>query len=214
MRPPSTLLRLGPIPGSRLSVTGRYKSDGSGKRKWEAACRCGGVIWRPAYMFASGEVRSCGCLGRESRIKHGGNGTPEYKAWENMISRCENRNTPYYKHYGGRGIKVCPRWRGSFAAFLEDMGPRPSPRHELDRFPDNDGDYEPGNCRWATRRQQLNNIRNNVRITVGGVTKTVNEWSEISGIHPATIKSRLEVGRSPEQAVFGKKYAQQLGDWE
>lgn len=94
------------------------------------------------------------------RYKHGhakrpqkGGWSPEYRAWVGMHARCYNRNVKNYKKYGGRGIKVCERW-DDFAAFLADMGPRPSARHSIDRFPDNDGDYESDNCRWATARDK------------------------------------------------------------
>jgi hypothetical protein len=85
--------------------------------------------------------------------------TPEYQTWANIIKRCTNPKTPNYRYYGGRGIAICSRWRDSFQAFLADMGRRPSPRHSIDRYPNNDGHYEPGNCRWATAKEQRQNQR-------------------------------------------------------
>lgn len=90
---------------------------------------------------------------------HGMSSTPEFKAWVNMKDRCYNPNYNKFEIYGGAGIKVCAKWRGDFAAFYADMGPRPSPGYSLDRYPDPFGDYEPGNCRWATYKQQRHNRR-------------------------------------------------------
>lgn len=105
-------------------------------------------------MYNNGKLRKCkhGFNTRKKRI-------PEYDCWANMIRRCENEFHPCYKYYGGRGIKVCKRWRQNFLNFIEDMGFRPSPKAELDRI-DNDGNYTPSNCRWTDRKTQILNSRN------------------------------------------------------
>lgn len=126
--------------------------------------------------------------------------TPEYAAWNNMIQRCENRSNPIFCRYGGRGVKVCARWH-RFELFLKDVGPRPGPEFSIDRFPNNDGNYEPGNVRWATRKQQARNMRSSLLIDIGGETKSLSEWSEISGILVSTIKSRIILGWPPERLL-------------
>jgi hypothetical protein len=131
---------------------------------------------------------------------HGGRRTPEYKVWAGMRARCYCETNPRYADYGGRGIRVCERWR-DFAAFLADMGPRPSPRHELDRFPDNNGNYRPGNCRWATATQNGRNKRNNRRIVFDGKCLCVTEWAEVTGLTTAAINQRLDDGWSIERTL-------------
>jgi hypothetical protein len=121
---------------------------------------------------------------------HGLGKPPEYRSWSQMRNRCQNPNSRKYLYYGARGIKVCDRWQ-SFAAFYEDMGPRPSPKHSIDRFPDNDGNYEPGNCRWATYAEQNLNYRRNRRLTYKGETKTVKEWAAIVGLPYQCLLKRI-----------------------
>lgn len=138
----------------RLTMLRVVDSDKRGKAKWECRCMCGRVVIARGADIRNGTTTSCGC----ARAKHGGSGTPEYSVWESMIARCENRKHRAWHDYGGRGIVVCKRWRSNFANFLSDVGPRTTPKHTLDRI-NNNGDYEPGNVRWATRSEQNANQR-------------------------------------------------------
>ncbi len=117
-----------------------------------------------------------------------------------MLSRCYYERDKEYARYGERGISVCDRWRESFQSFLEDMGGKPSPKHSLDRI-DNDGHYEPGNCRWATPSEQASNRRNAVRITLSGVSLPIREWSARTGIKYQTIYARHRAGLPPEEVL-------------
>lgn len=133
--------------------------------------------------------------------KHGHSGTPEYFAWHAMIGRCTRPELKAYADYGGRGIRVCARWRKSLEAFLEDMGKRPSARHSLDRK-DVNGDYTPKNCRWATKREQIWNRRTSCLITAFGHTATAAEWSRITGLRECTIDARVRRQKwDPETAL-------------
>lgn len=128
-------------------------------------------------------------------FKHGhslkGQMSPTYKIWAGMIQRCTNPSRPYYEHYGGRGITVCERWM-NFENFLADMGARPAGL-TIDRI-DNDGNYCPENCRWATPSEQVNNSRANKWITHNGITDTQTNWARRLGMAPESLKHRLKVG--------------------
>jgi hypothetical protein len=168
----------------------------AGNGSWNCLCDCGQQRVVRGRCLASRHTRSCGCFARENRpIKHGlarrGKCVPEFNLWRHMAQRCFNPANPGYPNYGGRGITMCARWRDSFVAFLEDMGPRPSPAHSVDRFPNQNGNYEPGNCRWATPLQQSRNSRNNTIIEYKGERLCMAEWGERFHIHPGTIYSRL-----------------------
>lgn len=126
---------------------------------------------------------------------------PERNSWGHMRQRCKNPRSRFYADYGGRGISVCERWDRSFDDFYRDMGPKPSPQHSLDRI-DNSGNYEPGNCRWATAREQNNNRRDNVLIEAFGESHTAPEWSRRTGIKRTTIECRLKSGMTAEQALL------------
>ena len=129
---------------------------------WKCKCVCGTEVRVRASHLVSGEVRSCGCLNRdvarETHTTHNMSYSSEYSAWDSMKQRCLNIRNPRYKSYGGRGIIVCERWLSSFENFYEDMGPCLSGKHSLDRI-NNEGNYEPGNCRWATVSEQNRNRR-------------------------------------------------------
>ncbi len=177
---------------------------------WECVCECGATTVTNGKFLRSGESQSCGCLRKEraaiatSRAKttHGhtknGKNTRAYRIWTNMRSRCENEKFDSYPYYGGRGIKVCDRWR-VFELFLYDMG-APGAGESIDRI-NPDKDYEPDNCRWATKVEQANNTRRNVRIHYKGITRTMTQWSRIAGIAVGTIHSRMKRGWDGVRAI-------------
>lgn len=168
---------------------------------WECQCECGNKITSSAKSLRAGRRKSCGCLRSENsgRRKHGqgtkGKETPEYKTWMNILSRCGDapcvKRVNTYKNYSARGIFVCERWKNSFAAFYEDMGIRPSKDHSIDRINNNDGYYKE-NCRWATDKEQCNNRRFNLLITIDGVEKTLQEWSDSYKIKSSLVSKRLK----------------------
>lgn len=154
----------------RLTVTGFAKRDRHGHASWFCNCSCGNNTIVHISNLASGHTQSCGCLMSEviaARLRHGDTRekrTPEYRIWTSMIQRCINPNVRKYPNYGGRGIKVCDRWRYSYQNFLADIGRRPSSKFSIDRI-NNDGNYEPGNCHWATAKEQRANQRKRCVLT-------------------------------------------------
>jgi hypothetical protein len=130
---------------------------------------------------------------------HGMFGTPEYSCWAAMKQRCFNPKSSVWHRYGGRGIKVCERWI-VFENFLSDMGPKPSLDHSIDRI-DNDGDYEPRNCKWSTQKEQCDNRANSILVEFNGETKTMRQWSDKTGLGYRLIAKRIKSGWSPERAL-------------
>ncbi len=130
---------------------------------------------------------------------HGHTATKTYHIWSAMKQRCLNGNSHNYKTYGARGIRVCERWL-VFENFLADMGEKPDGK-SLDRYPNNDGNYEPGNCRWATRIEQANNTQRSIRLEANGQTLSVREWSELTGICMPTLFARIRRGWAPERVI-------------
>jgi hypothetical protein len=181
----------------RLTVLSRHRVDKRGQHWWNCQCDCGSSCVARTDHLTGGRVVSCGCHASERtsarNFRHGLKWTPEYKIWDGIIERCCNPNSHSYARYGGRGIQICDEWRGDFTKFLADMGERPSPKHSIDRI-DNDGNYEPDNCRWATTTEQARNKRNTLRIEFEGEFLTVAEWCAKLGVTEATVRLRVRRG--------------------
>lgn len=181
----------------------KYHQFPCGKRqaRWIVKCDCGESFSCLARSL-NGHTRSCGCLESETTAKrnttHSMSDTPEYRTWANVCERTECKGASSYAYYGGRGIKMCARWRESFEAFYADMGPRPSPKHSLDRI-DVNGDYAPENCRWVTHKEQMRNMRRNRMITFRGETKCVAAFAEQYGLTLTRATARLHRGWSVER---------------
>lgn len=179
-------------------------------RFWNCRCDCG--TEKPVQMgtLRNGTSISCGCYQAEHvkdwMTTHGhspaGLGrTGEYNSYWTMRQRCTNPKNTNYHRYGGRGIKVCQRWLGSFPDFLTDMGPQPTPQHSLDRYPNRDGNYEPGNCRWASQSEQMNNTRRCRFVTIDGRTQSLSQWARELGRHPKTVHERVRTGWDEIEAL-------------
>lgn len=183
---------------NRLTVQGLDHVKRS-KRFYRCLCVCGRTCVVDISHLKSGNTKSCGCLMHEwstsgkAPLKHGGakgGHTVEYNAWAKMRQRCYNPKDHKYPNYGGRGITVCERWNSDFAAFLADMGPRPSPTHSINRI-NNDGNYEPSNCNWATPKEQSNNRR----------------LPKKHPIHPNSLKNlrpRARLRHAPDDILFSE----------
>ena len=172
--------------------------------RWWCRCVCGVEKSINSNHLLCGRTISCGCkkneiIGAANRT-HGKSVTREYRIWTGMHRRCHKPDDPAYKYYGGRGICVDPRWE-SFETFLTDVGLSPSPKHGIDRYPDNDGNYEPRNVRWATQAEQNGNTRSNRRLTYAGRTQTLAAWARETGVKGSTIRTRLGLGWSVEKTL-------------
>jgi hypothetical protein len=183
----------------RLLVS-EYLSGG----KWRCICDCGTPSVAHGADLRRGKVRSCGCLQVEAAKKgarrtHGAAHTPEYRSWVSMIRRCTDSSCSYYHRYGGRGITVCEQWLLSFETFLRDMGSRPKGT-TIDRK-ENNGNYEPDNCRWATPAEQAANTSTAVLVTANGKTQPKEAWARELGVSSQAIGYRLKQGLSHEEAI-------------
>ena len=165
---------------------------------WLCRCDCGNTVVASGAALRRGCTTSCGCLTREiwtqQRTKHGMHKLSEYNIWHRIKRRCYDPRDDGYYAYGARGITMCDEWRESFEAFYAHIGPRPTPAHTVDRI-DNARGYEPGNVRWATRKEQGNNRRTNIRLTYQGKTQTLKEWSREIGIPYHIVRSRYHSGK-------------------
>lgn len=189
----------------RLTVIGLDESKNTRKTYWICQCECGGIKSARSDSLLCGAIKSCGCMKKEQdkvnlgRTTHGQEGTRLYLIWQKMKDRCSNTNNPHYHRYGGRGIKVCDEWYNSFVPFYEwAINNNYTEELTLDRI-DNDGNYEPSNCRWVTMQEQCNNRSSNIKITIGNATKTLLQWCEIFEVDYGTVRTRYH--RFPDQTL-------------
>lgn len=188
----------------RLTATRQATHTRQGGARWWCSCECGNEKIVRANCLKNGDTKSCGVC-----WKHGMARTPEYSLWSGMITRCENKNRTFYYRYGGRGITVCERWRNGengkagVQCFYEDMGPRPSLKHTIDRINFN-GNYEPTNCRWATRKEQANNRNTTWYVVFRGERMPLADAIEKSGstINRKAVYGRILSGWSIEDAIM------------
>jgi hypothetical protein len=170
---------------------------------WECLCECGNITEGRVSNLRSGQKLSCGCLHKEVTSNkfrtHGRSNTREFRIWAGMLTRCTNKNHHKYHRYGGRGINVCARWQESFENFFSDMGICPA-GHSLDRI-NNDGNYEPVNCRWATNKQQSWNSSTPNFLSFDGQSLPASEWAVNLGIPQTTFHRHLNKGMSIDEIV-------------
>lgn len=203
LHPKKRRTRLIDLVGQRfgmLVITYRAPNH-SGRVRWAYLCDCGGSGIATTSNLRGGASTSCGCRTIKALLSrnttHGKSKSTEFKVWVNMLARCNNRNTPCFHYYGGRGIYVCERWN-DFSLFYADMGPRPSTKHSLDRI-DNDGPYSPDNCRWATSKEQASNTRRNVFVELDNEVITAAEAARRTGLHIVTLLDRVHRGEVGER---------------
>lgn len=194
----------------RLTVIEYAYTDRHGHSAWRCECECGNELIVKGIHLKSGHTSSCRCLRDESArdrcMTHGKAKTRIHRTWINMKNRCNNPRTRCYEYYGGRGIRVFDDWNNSFESFYDYVSKLPhfnEDGYSLDRI-NNDGNYEPDNVRWATRSEQMNNQRGNVTITFNGETRTLKEWSKMTGVKYSTIRSRYYANRTPEEILARK----------
>jgi hypothetical protein len=185
-----------------LTAIGKSEQKSKYGTVWRFKCKCGNEVEKIAHRVFSGNTRSCGCYIPPDRtpLKHGLNGHYFYGQWRNIINRCTNPNDLRWSSYGGRGIGIYQDWKNNPQKFLDYLGPRPSPRHSIDRIDNNKG-YEPGNVRWADHKTQQRNTRRNVFIEYKGVKMCIASWAEKIGLKIGTLNSRLRRGWSLERAL-------------
>lgn len=189
-----------------ISFSHYRRTGSSGCPMWNCICHCGTERVVSGTSLRTGHTASCGCIKRETTARrntsHGRSKTHLYMIWKHVNQRCYNPNAVGYKNYGARGIGVCQRWRGrdGFSNFEKDMGARPSKKHSLDRI-DNNKNYSPKNCRWATRKMQSRNTRRTKILTFNGESLCVRDWEVRLGFKRGIIRSRLKKGWTIEQSL-------------
>jgi len=168
-------------------------------------CMCGNYVKRRIYCVINGKTKSCGCLNieisKKTFTKHGGVKTREYSIYHGIKKRCYNKKANEYKNYGGRGIKMCEEWLSSFSNFLLDMGKCPHPKYTIERI-NNNGDYSPKNCKWASMEDQCRNKRTNRLITYNNITLALVEWAERLNVSVGCLEQRLYIRKWTEEKTI------------
>lgn len=184
-------------------LTAKHRTVTGKRAKWLCVCICGNTKEARQDHLIAGVSTSCGCFRVDNTIKmhttHGQSRSTTYRSWSSMMTRCYDQKQKEFKYWGGRGIKVCDQWH-KFECFFEDMGQRPE-GCTIDRYPNKNGNYEPGNCRWATAEEQANNVSSNLVINLNGDSRTLAQWSRATGIKAATIRERVVRGHPPDKAL-------------
>ena len=177
------------------------KPCGQSMIKYHCKCDCGNETDVVGSKLRTGHTTSCGCHRKELLYKHGYGKLRLHRIWQAMISRCYYKGDVGYKNYGGRGISVCEEWLNDFLSFEKWATSNGYKEHlTIDRI-ETDGNYEPSNCRWATYREQANNKRNNHILTVNGVSMTISQWSDITGLPMSALYNRVSKGWDSERVV-------------
>lgn len=184
------------------SVAGFDKKH-KGENHWKCVCSCGRERSIPVSHLNNNRTRCCHWCSSRRFVKHGMTRTRTYISWRNMIVRCENKNAQSYPRYGGAGVSVCERWH-DFSNFISDMGICPS-GYTIDRI-NSLGNYEPGNCRWATPKEQALNRKSNIMVEINGITKAVSEHAKEYGIRSNLAYARISKGWDPKAAITTKPY--------
>lgn len=196
--------RFGALVVLRRANRDEAKRGGGRPAIWVLQCDCGEQRQGKAWNLLIGKLKACGKNGhhwRNTERKFGRDDALTYKSWAAMKTRCLNQKADNFTKYGALGVTVCDRWRDSYDAFLADMGPRPGLEYSIDRWPNPAGNYEPGNCRWATDAEQRSNQRRSVYVEVDGRRVLLNDYVKSLGLAYPTIYGRLRHGWTLEDAV-------------
>jgi hypothetical protein len=189
---------------NHLTVIGKSEHKGAKwKKYWDCLCVCGTVKPITTYAITHQRNKSCGCRKGEGNIgikSLSGLNKSEFNSWWSMKNRCYDPNHKNYKHYGGRGIRVCEEWNENFSAFLNDMGKKPTSNHTIERVEIDKGYYKE-NCKWATKMEQARNKRNNVIVTFEGKTMCLAEWAEFLGVHRGILAARIRKGWAMDKVL-------------